>query len=303
MSAARAGIGVAPLLSLHAVSVRFGSVQALDRVSIEVRRGEFVALIGANGAGKTTLLRALHGMLALEETHGRPKFPQPQGPQRGPFVALGAEPAPNERLRAREWLAKAFRLASRKAGDARRRPGGAFQGSRVLGDPSATQAMVYQRPFMLRLTAANNLRLALWLAGAVRETWPASCERALRRVGLQGCADRPARALSGGQQQRLALARAWAVQPSVLFLDEPTANLDPTAKKEVETLLTGFSAEGTTLVMSTHNLGQAKRLASRVVYLEEGRVCADLPTVEFFSERLDGRANLFLKGEMVWRPE
>lgn len=240
MSAPLLGAGVVPLLSLHRASVRFGAVQALDRVSIEVRRGEFVALIGANGSGKTTLLRALHGMLAL-------------------------------------------------------------QGSRVLADRSATQAMVYQRPFMLRLRVVNNLRLALWLAGVARETWPASCERALRRVGLLDCADRPARALSGGQQQRLALARAWAVRPSVLFLDEPTASLDPTAKKEVEALLAGFSAEGMTLVMSTHNLGQAKRLASRVVYLEQGRVCADLPTAEFFSERLDGQANLFVKGEMAWR--
>jgi tungstate transport system ATP-binding protein len=232
--------GLVPLLSLREASVRFGSVQALDRVSLDVRPGEFVALVGANGSGKTTLLRALHGMLAL-------------------------------------------------------------QGSRAQADRGVTQAMVYQRPFMLRLTVANNLRLALWLAGVTRETWPACSERALRRVGLLDCADRPARALSGGQQQRLALARAWAVQPSVLFLDEPTASLDPSAKKEVETLLAGFSAEGMTLVMSTHNLGQAKRLASRVVYLEQGQICADLPTDEFFSDRLDGHVSLFVKGEMAWK--
>ena len=92
---------------------------------------------------------------------------------------------------------------------------------------------------------------------------------------------RPARALSGGQQQRLALARAWAVRPDVLFLDEPTANLDPSAKKEIEAMLAGFAHEGMTLVMSTHNLGQAKRLATRVVYLDQGIIRADLPTERF----------------------
>jgi tungstate transport system ATP-binding protein len=186
----------------------------------------------------------------------------------------------------------------------------AHQGSRVvageLAARRALQAMVYQRPFMLRLTAANNLRLALWLAGVPRAQWPQRLATALRRVGLLDLAGRPARALSGGQQQRLALARAWAVQPSVLFLDEPTASLDPSAKKEVEALLAGFSAEGMTLVMSTHNLGQAKRLARRVVYLEQGEIHVDAPTQQFFSDRLEAlsaQAHLFVKGEMGWRLE
>ncbi len=98
--------------------------------------------------------------------------------------------------------------------------------------------------------------------------------------------ERPARALSGGQQQRLALARAWALQPQLLFLDEPTASLDPSAKREVEALIEEFAAEGMTVVMSTHNLGQAKRLASRVIYLEGGRLIVDLPTARFFNDEL-----------------
>ena len=232
--------GLQPLLSLRDVSVRFGTVQALNKVSLDIACGDFVALVGPNGSGKTTLLRALHGMLA-------------------------------------------------------------HQGSRVLADCVASQAMVYQRPFMLRLSVANNLRLALWLARVPRSEWAERAALALKRVGMADLADRPARALSGGQQQRLALARAWAVRPAVLFLDEPTASLDPTAKREVETLLAGFSLEGMTLVMSTHNLGQAKRLASRVVYLEAGEIRVDLPTEWFFSDQLDGSAQLFLKGEMAWK--
>ena len=174
-----------------------------------------------------------------------------------------------------------------------------MEGTRALGPQAQRQAMVFQRPFMMRLSVRNNLRLALWLAGVPRAQWDERCAAALARVALQGLEERPARALSGGQQQRLAIARAWAVQPTLLFLDEPTASLDPTAKKEVEALLAGFAADGMTLVMSTHNLGQAKRLASRVVYLEDGEIHADLPTAQFFDGALQGRARQFVKGEMA----
>jgi tungstate transport system ATP-binding protein len=166
----------------------------------------------------------------------------------------------------------------------------------------ARHAMLFQRPFLLRLSALNNVRLGLWLQGV---PWRESRERALQaldRVGLGALAHRNGRALSGGQQQRLALARAWAMRPSVWLLDEPTASLDPHAKREVEALMALFAAEpGTTLVFSSHNLGQVKRLAQRVVYLEGGRLLADLPVDEFFNDRLlEARcpqAWAFLQGE------
>ena len=178
----------------------------------------------------------------------------------------------------------------------------AHTGSRDVRDGAGTQAMVFQRPFLLRLSVRNNLRVALWLGrrglgSAERERRVAD---ALQRVGLAGAADRPAHALSGGEQQRLALGRSWALRPDILFLDEPTANLDPSAKKEVEALLAGFAADGMTLVMSTHNLGQAKRLATRVIYMDAGRVDTDLPTDRFFGAAARGRADLFLKGELSW---
>jgi len=177
-------------------------------------------------------------------------------------------------------------------------------GTRSVG-ASASQAMVFQRPFLLRLSVRRNLLVALWLGarGLAAGERRRRADEALARVGLQSLADRPARALSGGEQQRLALARSWSVRPSILFLDEPTANLDPSAKKEVESLLAGFIAEGMTIVMSTHNLGQAKRLATRIVYMDGGRIGADLPTAQFFAERLGGRADLFLKGDLSWSLE
>jgi tungstate transport system ATP-binding protein len=161
-------------------------------------------------------------------------------------------------------------------------------------------AMLFQRPFLLSLSVRWNVLLGLWLHGVPREQREQRCHRALQRVGLHALADRPARALSGGQQQRLALARAWALDPDILFLDEPTANLDPGAKREVEALIEDLACDGVTVVMSTHNLGQAKRLATRVAYLERGRLLVDLPVERFFSEALPDEAARFLKGEVPW---
>jgi tungstate transport system ATP-binding protein len=171
----------------------------------------------------------------------------------------------------------------------------------VLRDVTTRQAMVFQRPFMLRTSALNNVALALWLRGV---RWKAAKEQAvqaLARVGLADAVLRSARALSGGQQQRLALARAWALKPGMLLLDEPTASLDPHAKREVESLMAEFAGHGMTLVFASHNLGQVKRLATRVVYLEQGRVLADLPVQTFFNgplAQVSREADLFVKGEL-----
>ena len=173
-------------------------------------------------------------------------------------------------------------------------------GTRIAA-PSAAQAMVFQRPVLMRLSVWRNVWLALWLAGVTADRRARRVDAALGRAGLAALAQRPARALSGGQQQRLALARAWAVQPTVLLLDEPTANLDPGAKRDVEAMLSGFVDDGVTLVMSTHNLGQAKRLVKRVVHLDQGRIRADLPTADFFNGPVDVQTELFLKGEPGWQ--
>ncbi len=169
------------------------------------------------------------------------------------------------------------------------------------GSAAPVAAMVFQHPFLLHLSVRLNVLLGLWRRGVPRATRAARCDEALRRVGLLDLARRPAHALSGGQQQRLSLARAWALRPDVLYLDEPTASLDPSAKREVETLIESIAAEGVTVVMSTHNLGQAKRLATRVLYLESGRLVVDLPVDRFFNDALPPEAAQFLKGELPWR--
>ena len=165
-------------------------------------------------------------------------------------------------------------------------------------DANARQAMLFQRPYLLRASVQNNIALGLWLKGVPWRQAQADALQALARVGLAELAPRNAKALSGGQQQRVALARAWALKPQVLLLDEPTSSLDPTAKREVERLMAEFSDAGMTLIFSSHNLGQVKRLASRVIYLEHGRLIADLPTADFFGGPLPPAAAHFLKGEM-----
>ena len=158
--------------------------------------------------------------------------------------------------------------------------------------------MLFQRPYMLRASVQNNVALSLWLRGANWTQAKQAALAALERVGLAELAGRNAKTLSGGQQQRVALARAWACKPAVVLLDEPTSSLDPAAKREVERLMRAFADSGTTLIFSSHNLGQVKRLASRVVYLEYGRVVADLPTHDFFNGPLPAAAEHFLKGEL-----
>jgi tungstate transport system ATP-binding protein len=166
-------------------------------------------------------------------------------------------------------------------------------------DAAVRQAMVFQKPYMLRASVLNNVALGLWLRGVKWSESRMQARQALKRVRLHELADRNAKTLSGGQQQRLALARAWALEPGVLLLDEPTASLDPSSKREVEQLMAEFADSGMTLVFSSHNLGQVKRLASRVIYLEHGQVVADLSVQNFFKSPLPPAAELFVKGERI----
>jgi len=122
----------------------------------------------------------------------------------------------------------------------------------------------------------------------------------LARVGLADLAARPARVLSGGEQQRAALARAWALAPDILFLDEPTASLDPGAAQAVESIVQTMAAEGTKIVMTTHNLGQARRMGDEIVFLLKGRVAERAPVETFFRMPATPEARAFLKGELPW---
>ena len=167
-------------------------------------------------------------------------------------------------------------------------------------DPADAQAMVFQRPVMLRRSVAANVDYALKLRGMAAAERRAAVEDALGHTGLRRLADKPARVLSVGEQQKLALARAWALQPEVLFLDEPTASLDPAATHAVEQIINAIDAAGTRIVMTTHDLGQARRLGDEVMFLNRGRLLEKTPAERFFSEPENDLAQAFLKGELLW---
>jgi tungstate transport system ATP-binding protein len=159
-------------------------------------------------------------------------------------------------------------------------------------------AMVFQRPVMLRRSALANVAHALAATGSADAAGGAA--RALERFGLGALADRPARHLSGGEQQRLAIARAWALGPELLFLDEPTSQLDPGATRQIEEIIEGLAGEGMTVLMATHDLGQAKRLSQRVLFLNKGQLIEDRSTADFFSAPMTPEARRFISGDLVW---
>ena len=169
---------------------------------------------------------------------------------------------------------------------------------RAYGPRQVRQAMVFQRPVMLRRSALANVAHALALAGVAPRERTKRAHEALERVGLQRIAHRSARVLSGGEQQQVALARAWALQPDVLFLDEPTASLDPTAGREVESIIAAIHAAGTKIIMTTHNLAQARRLADEILFLAGGRLVEITPVEEFFIAPASREAAEFIRGEL-----
>jgi tungstate transport system ATP-binding protein len=168
------------------------------------------------------------------------------------------------------------------------------------GEATRRQAMVFQRPVMLRRSAAANVDYALKLRGLRRAERPERLSAALARTGLSALANQPARALSIGEQQRLALARAWAIEPELLLLDEPTASLDPAATYAVEGIVAAMHAAGCKIVMTTHDLGQARRLADEIVFLHRGRIREKRPAGEFFDRPATPEASAFIAGTLHW---
>ncbi|MGQ0671421.1 MAG: energy-coupling factor ABC transporter ATP-binding protein [Hyphomicrobium sp.] len=158
---------------------------------------------------------------------------------------------------------------------------------------------LFQRPVLLRRSVLANVEYALVVAGLPASERADAARRGLQRAGLQHLASSPARVLSGGEQQRLALARALVMRPEVLFLDEPTSNLDPTSVAAMEAQLRDARDSGVTILMVTQDLGQARRIAAEIVFLHRGRVRETTPAEEFFRRPRTPEARLFLAGEIV----
>jgi tungstate transport system ATP-binding protein len=165
-------------------------------------------------------------------------------------------------------------------------------------NPNA-QAMVFQKPILLKRSVLANIEFALEVSGKFNQNLQKIAIAALGKAGIAHLAQRQARQCSGGEQQRIALARAWALEPEILFLDEPTASLDPSATKTVEATIQAIHAADTTIVMSSHDLGQASRLADRIIFLNQGRIEDDCDADTFFHKTPSASAKAFLKGELL----
>jgi tungstate transport system ATP-binding protein len=169
----------------------------------------------------------------------------------------------------------------------------------IVNGEVSRQAMVFQKPMMLRRSVIANIEFALKVSGRFNSNANETAHRTLEKAGIAHLAQRQARQCSGGEQQRIALARAWALEPEVLFLDEPTANLDPSATKLVEATIQTIYDTGTSIVMASHDLGQAKRLADRVIFMNKGRIEVDCDAHAFFSIPPSDNAKAFLNGELL----
>lgn len=167
------------------------------------------------------------------------------------------------------------------------------------GVPPARRAIVFQRPVMLRRSAAANLSYALAAAGMKRAERDAAAQDLLDCVGLGALGDRPARRMSGGEQQRLAIARALAKNPEILFLDEPTASLDPAATRATEDIIASIAARGIKIVMATHDLGEARRLGGEIVLMNRGRIVEVADAKTFFTSPKTDAARRFVAGELL----
>jgi len=222
--------------------------------------------------------RLLHGVSARIEA----------GP---PTVVLGPNGAGKSLL-----LRIAHGLLAPSAGGVRFGPGG----SPATPPVRRRQAMVFERPVLLRRSVAANVAYALSVARVPRAQRADRVAEVLARTGLRSLARRSARVLSAGERQRLALARAWVLAPELLFLDEPTAALDPSATAAVEGLIEAIAASGTKIVMTTHDLGQARRLAGEVLFLHAGRLLERAPATRFFAGPESPTARAFLEGDLLW---
>ena len=162
------------------------------------------------------------------------------------------------------------------------------------------QAMVFQKPVLFRRSARANVEYALSVRGVAKKDVRQRADDALEATGLTGIAHRQARVLSGGEQQRLVLARAWALRPRVLFLDEPATHLDPAATAAIEDVIEQISNAGSKIIMVTHDLGQVRRLADEVLFLHQGQLLEQTASEDFLTHAKTQEARAFVEGQLLW---
>jgi tungstate transport system ATP-binding protein len=234
-------------LQLKNVEKRYGSIKALEDISLEVVGGKTIALVGVNGAGKTTLLRVIAG---LEER------------DKGNILFDGKD------------------INSKKL--------------------RQIATLVFQKTVMFNRSVQSNLAYGLKIRGKKDHEIKERIGQELLAVGLRNFEKRKARKTSGGEQQRIALARAFLLDPRILLLDEPTANLDPNSATMIERAIASRKKEDEIIIMATHNLAQARRLADEIIHIYNGRIVEWSRPDEFFNNPHSEITRKFINGELEY---
>lgn len=241
------------MIKVEHISKQFGSLKALDDVSLEVSKGEIVCLLGPSGSGKSTLIRAINGL---------------ETPENGKIYFEGEE---YDKKNATKYHQQRLKM------------GFVFQHFNLFPNT----------------TVLENLTLAQIRVKKIDEKQAEeTAMRYLTRVGLAEKRDEYPNKLSGGQKQRVAIARSLCMNPDIMLFDEPTSALDPEMVEEVLEVMQSLGKEGMTMIIVTHEMGFARTVADRVVFLEDGRIVEENEAKAFFSHPQSERAQLFLSKVM-----
>jgi polar amino acid transport system ATP-binding protein len=249
---------IRPLVAIRSVSKNFGEFQALKQVSLDVWSGEVLCLIGASGSGKTTLLRCINQLTSVDS---------------------GGIWLDGELLGLREEGERLHRLTPQQIARQRLKTGMVFQRFNLFPHKTALE---------------NITEGPVQVQGRKREDARAEAMELLRRVGLAAKADAYPAQLSGGQQQRVAIARALAMKPMLMLFDEPTSALDPELVGEVLSVMKELARSGMTMMVVTHELGFAREVADKVVYMDHGAIVESGPAADVLGAPREARTQSFL---------
>jgi tungstate transport system ATP-binding protein len=292
------------ILQLKNVEKSYGSIKALKDINLEIVGGKMVALIGINGAGKTTLLRLMAGLEERDKNRierNKDRIGGLVGHLRECLrIIAGLEEKDKNRMRGlvghlRECLRIIAGLEERDKGNI------LLDGKDIKGKKLRQIAtLVFQKTVMFNRSVYGNLAYGLKIRGKKGSEIKERIGQELLAVGLRNFEKRKARKTSGGEQQRIALARAFLLNPRILLLDEPTANLDPNNALMIERAITSRKREDTIIIMATHNLGQAKRLADEIIHIYNGRIVERSCPDEFFNNPRSEITRKFINGELEY---
>lgn len=254
-------------LTVENLSYNINESILIDQLSFTIKSPGITAIMGPNGAGKSLTLRLLHGL--IKPKGGRIIWQINEGTT-SPTTPYSAHNQP-----------EIYNEKTNKA-------------------LATSQAMVFQKPVLLRRSVIENLRYALKVKGIKdRAAQLPLLNAALKMANLQDRQKSPARRLSGGEQQRLAMARALMLRPAILLLDEPTSSLDPASTAAVEALISKASSDGTKVILISHDIGQAKRLADDIIFLNEGKLAEQAAAAELINTPKSRPARQYFSGDLV----